>query len=453
MRVGIIGGGISGLAVAFWLSRLEGVNVTLLEKADRLGGCIGTATENGFTIEAGPNGFLDSKPHTVQLFKDAGLGENLLASNDAARKRFIMRYGRLIRVPETPPAFFKTDLISLKGKLRLMGELLVPKKNNDKDETIEEFAIRRLGKEASDYMISPMVSGVFAGDANKLSLQSAFPVISDLESRYGGLFKGMLKKMKKKSGPAGPGGVLTSYKGGLLQGIKDLELKCEGVEIVKGCEVDNVQKLGEVFKVTTSKGEYEFDYIILTAPAYAASKFLKPLSAELSEILETIPYSPTFVTGLGFNESDVEDSLDGFGYLIPKLEKRRILGALFTSSIFPSRKPKDKKLIRIIIGGDTEEGRALMKKSDEELVDIAFDEIKDLLKIKARPIHYKYFRWDNAIPQYYSGHSEKVKSIERLCNEIGGLYIGSNLLYGVALNDCTRRSFEIVEEFAQKLGK
>ncbi|MGE4496943.1 MAG: protoporphyrinogen oxidase [Deferribacterales bacterium] len=453
MKVGIIGGGIAGLSAAFWLSRVEGVSVTLFEKDDRLGGCIGTASENGFTIEAGPNGFLDSKPHTVQLFEDAGLGGNLLRSNDAARKRFIMRYGRLIRVPESAPAFFKTDLISFKGKIRLMGELLVPQKKDDHDETVQEFAIRRLGQEAADYMIAPMVSGVFAGDAAKLSLKSAFPVICELESKYGGLFKGMLKKPKKKSGPAGPGGVLTSYIGGLMQGVNDLEEKCAGVEIIKDCTVNEVHKGENGFRLVTSKGEYYFDNVVSAAPAYEAAKFFSTLDKELAEIMAGIPYSPAFVAGLGFNEADVKDELDGFGYLIPKLENKKILGALFTSSIFPSRRPKDKKLVRVIMGGDTDLGRSLMAKTDEELVDIAYDQIKDTLGITAKPVHHKHFRWDKAIPQYYPGHAEKVKAVESICGRIGGVYVGGNVLHGIALNDCTRRSLEITESIARSLEK
>jgi oxygen-dependent protoporphyrinogen oxidase len=453
MKIGIIGGGISGLSAAFWLSRIVGASVTLFEKNSVMGGCIGTSSENGFTIEAGPNGFLDSKPHTVQLFQDAGLGDNLLKSNDAARKRFIMRYGRLIRVPEDASSFMKTDLIGFAGKLRLMGELIVPKKKNDKDETVAEFALRRLGREAMEYMIAPMVSGVFAGDASKLSLKSAFPVICELESEYGGLFKGMLKKKKKKSGPAGPGGVLTSYVGGLMQSINDLEAKCAeaGVEFIKDCKVQEVHKGENGFRIATSKGEYYFDNVVSCAPAYEAAKFFGTLDGRLAEIMESIPYSPAFVAGLGFEENDVEDELDGFGYLIPRLEKKRILGALFTSSIFPSRRPKDKKLVRVIMGGDTELGRSLMSKSDDELVDIAFDEIKDTLGIKNRPVHYKYFRWDKAIPQYYPGHSVKVKEVDEICGRIGGVYVGGNVLCGIALNDCTRRSLEISEAVAQKL--
>ncbi|WP_022850425.1 protoporphyrinogen oxidase [Limisalsivibrio acetivorans] len=452
MNIGIIGGGISGVAAAFWLSQIEGLNITLLEKDKKLGGCIDTARQEGFSVEAGPNGFLDNKPHTLQLFEDAGLADKLYRSNDKARKRFIMRNGKLVRVPETPPSFMKTDLISFGGKMRLMGEILVSKKKDDKDETVAEFAKRRLGKEAMEYMISPMVSGVFAGDAEKLSLKSAFGVIYDLEMTYGGLFKGMLKKKKKKSGPAGPGGVLTSYKGGLINAIEDIASLSKGVDFVTNCEVKAVHK-GERFTVETNKDTYSFDQVIICSPSYASAEFLKPLNEELAKEMADIAYSPAFVAGMGFRAEDIEDELDGFGYLIPRLENRRILGGLFTSSIFPERAPDGKKLIRVIMGGDTERGRRLMEHSSDELITIALEEIKDTVGVKAAPEVVQSFRWEKAIPQYYPGHSERVKRVESICSDIGGIHIGGNVLYGIALNDCTRVSWNIAESIRNTLEK
>jgi oxygen-dependent protoporphyrinogen oxidase len=207
----------------------------------------------------------------------------------------------------------------------------------------------------------------------------------------------------------------------------------------------SVYKENGFFRLATSKGDMTFDKVVSCAPAYEAANFFRTMDAGLADIMGSLAYSPAFVAGLGFEESDVEDDLDGFGYLIPRLENKKILGALFTSSIFPARRPEGKKLIRVILGGDTDRGRALMAKTDDELVEIAFDEIKDTLGIKTKPFHYRYFRWDKAIPQYYPGHSEKVKNAAGICERIGGVYIGGNVLHGIAINDCTRRSFEIAE--------
>jgi len=455
MEIGIIGGGISGIAAAFWIDKMllnEGIDckITLIEKEQSLGGTIDTVSKDGFYIEAGPNGFLDSKPHTLKLFDDAGLSRNLLRSNDAARKRFIMRSSKLVKLPEKPMEFLKSDILSFKGKLRVASEFFIPKKKNDRDETVAEFAIRRLGKEACDYLISPMVSGIFAGDPYKLSLKSCFPVIADLEKTYGGLFKGMLKKKNKKSGPAGPGGVLTSYNGGLINAIKDLTATTSKVEYRLNDGVIDVKKLKNRFRVTTSKDNlYEFDHLIIASPSYSAADYLKNIDEKLSYLLDNIPYAPAFVVGFGFNEADVKHDLDGFGYLIPLKENRKILGALFTSSIFPERAPEGKKLIRVIMGGDC--NRWIIDKPEDELVLIALEGISDTLGIKGHPGVIQYFKWNKAIPQYYTGHAEIVREIETICDEISNLYIGGNLLYGIGINDCTRTSYQIAEKVVNEI--
>lgn len=454
MKVGIIGGGISGLSAAFWLTRVEGAKVTLLEKESRLGGCIYTSRDDGYVIEAAANGFLDSKPHTIQLIKDAGLGHKLLRSNDAARKRYIMRYGRLIRVPDGGGAFMKTDLLTLGGKIRLIGELFVAQKKDDTDETIGDFAVRRLGQEAADYMIDPLVSGIFAGNPAKLSLKSAFPLIYNLESQYGGLFKGLLKKPKKKSGPAGPGGILTSYENGLYEMITDIgeKVKEGGAEILMETATQEVYKTENGFKVVTNKGEFEFDRLITTAPAYEAKNFFKPLNGDLTDLMSTIYYSPTFVVGLVFNESDIQNDLDGFGYLVPSKENRKILGGLYDSSIYPTRKKNGTKQVRVFLGGDTDKGREYLNKSDEEIKQAAISDITGTIGVTGKPIYEKVFRWTHALPQYHSGHTAKVVKADAIAEKIGGLYLAGNVLHGVALNDTTKRSFEVAEDIARQLG-
>ncbi|TYB33041.1 MAG: protoporphyrinogen oxidase [Flexistipes sinusarabici] len=455
MKIGIIGGGISGVAAAFWIDKMlseEGIDgeITLLEKDNSLGGSIGTVEKEGFTIESGPNGFLNSKPHTLQLFDDADLNDNLLPSNDAARKRFIMRDSKLVKLPEKPGEFLTSDILSFQGKLRVAAELFIPKKKNNKDETVAEFATRRLGKEACEYLISPMVSGVFAGDPYKLSLKSCFPVIADLEETYGGLFKGMLRKKNKKSGPAGPGGVLTSYRGGLINALDDLSNKTKNVEYRLGDGVNRVEKIHDKFHVkTASVNEFDFDHLVVTCPSYVASEFFKDMDNELSASLNEIHYAPAFVVGFGLDEEDVKHDLDGFGYLIPPKENRKILGALFTSSIFPERAPEGKKLVRVIMGGDRNPW--IVGKPEEELVLMALEGINDTLGIKGHPEVVQYFKWNMAIPQYYQGHSKIVKSIEKASEGAGDLYIGGNILYGIGINDCTRTSFEIAEKLVQNI--
>ncbi|BAI80817.1 protoporphyrinogen oxidase [Deferribacter desulfuricans SSM1] len=446
MKIAIIGGGISGISTAFWLEyfakeRLKSIDITIFEKNKRLGGTINTFYKDNFIIESGPNGFLDSKPYTVETFEKAGLGDNLIRSNELAKKRYIMRGGVLHKLPEKPNEFFSSKLLSFKGKLRVISELFIPAKKDEYDETIEEFAYRRLGKEAADYLISPMVSGVFAGDPSKLSLKSCFPVIYNLEKEYGGLFKAMFKKKGKKSGPAGPGGNLTSYKGGLIKGINALTEQLSNTKIYLGEEVTGLDKTNGSFKVKTTNSCDNYDIVIITSPAYVAAEFIKGLSVELSDKLLKLNYAPMYVIGFGFKEEDVLDPLDGFGFLVPHNENRKILGALFTSSIFPERAPKGYKLIRVMIGGD--KNRWVLNCSEDELRDIAFNEIKDILGVKGNSVVEKSFYWERAIPQYYQGHEKLVEDIESICMDINNIYIGGNLLYGIGINDCTKRSIDI----------
>ncbi len=453
MKIGIIGGGISGVSAAFWLSHKteNNIEIFLLEKADKLGGSIDTVKKDGFTVEAGPNGFLDSKPYTLDLARDAGLFENLLKSNDAARKRFIMRYGKLQQLPENGKAFLKSKLLTTKAKIRLAGEFFISKKDDNADESVGDFARRRLGGEALDYMISPMVSGIFAGDPDKMSLKACFPVIFNLEKEYGGLIKALIKKKKKSSSAAGPGGVLTSYKGGLVNFINDLAVKCEqnGVKILTGCKVDNISKENGLFEVETSNKNFVFDKIIITSPAYAASAFLQNLNKELSELLAKIPYSPIFVSGLGFKKEQIKNDLDGFGYLIPFKENKKILGALFTSSIFPERAPENCKLIRVLIGGDKHSW--IIEKDTDELLKTALDSTRETLGHDNNPIMIQYFKWNRAIPQYRPGHLNIVERVEEICKNIKNIHIGGNIFYGVGINDCTKTSREIVDKILETL--
>ncbi len=455
MKAGIIGGGISGISLAVKLGVLKeqgkDIDITVLESSDRLGGTINSIHKEGYVIESGTNGFLDSKPFTLEVFEEAGLSDKLVKSNDKARIRYIQRYNQLQRLPEGAGAFLSSKLLSLSGKLRIAKEIFVPQKKDNSDETLADFARRRLGSEALDYLIGPMVSGIFAGDPEKMSLESCFPVISDLEKTYGGLVKGMIKKPKKKSGPAGPGGVLTTYEGGMGEAVKDLAKSAEkkGVKIHLSSPVTSVTKKDGKYIVSSGSKEYELDILAVCAPAYAGAKFLKDLDGELAETLSTIPYSPMFVAGLGFNSEDIEDELNGFGYLIPKKENMHILGALFTSSMFPMQAPDGKKFLRIMAGGDT--NHALMEKSEEELLKICIEDVTKVLGVKKDPYMVQYFKVMKAIPQYHTGHREKVAKIEEISKKLGSFYVGGNVLYGIGLNDCTKTSKIIAEKISDIL--
>ncbi len=446
MRVAVIGGGISGLSTAFYLKR-KGAQVRLFEKEKRLGGKMRTVYESGYIVETGPNGFLDGKPYTLNLVKALGIEEALYPSSDKARKRFIYAGGRLIRLPEDPLSFLLSPLLSPKGKLRLVGEVLVEPKRDNGDETLAQFARRRLGEEALSRLLDPMVAGIFAGDPERMSLKAAFPAIYRLEKEYGGLIRGLIAKVKESkgktsSGPAGPGGRLTSFKKGVGQLIETLEEELSG-EVVKGVS-PQIERKGGKWIVRTEKGEEEFDALVMATPAYSAADLLRKVDGEIANLLGQIEYSPISVVALGFEREGLGHDLDGFGFLVPKEEGREILGALWDSSVFPNRAPEGKALIRVMIGGARQPHLAL--KNPKELVRIAVKELIEIMKIRKAPEYLRVFRHERGIPHYTLGHSERVEKIFKKGKELGNLYFCNNAYTGVGLNDCTKAAKETAEE-------
>lgn len=312
-RIAIIGAGISGLCTALYLIRnLTAAGMAaeiLILEADRVpGGKMRTIREDGFHIEWGPNGFLTNKPHSLELVKELDAEDRLALSSDLARKRFIFSGGRLHRLPESPGAFFKSPLLSLSGRIRILGEPFAPGPPDGIDESLGAFARRRLGEEALEKLIDPMVTGIYAGDPDRMSLQSCFPVIRDLERKYGGLVKGMilLQRERRRAGvkqemSAGPGGVLTSFDFG-VQTLVDLMADRLADGLHTGAKVEQIGRAG---------GKYVLSLVEEQGRDEIAA------DAGLGEALSGIPYSPISVVALGYDKATLENPLDGFGFLIP----------------------------------------------------------------------------------------------------------------------------------------
>ena len=353
-RIAIVGAGISGLATAHYLVRFlsaagKSAEMVILEAEKVPGGKMRTIVEEGFRMEWGPNGFLTNKPHSLELVRELGIEDRLARSSDLARKRFIYSGGTMHRLPETPRAFLLSNLLSLGGKLRICGEPFAPAPPGGVDESLGDFARRRLGEEALEKLIDPMVTGIFAGDPDRMSLASCFPVIRDLERRYGGLVKGMLslarerrKAGEKREMSAGPGGVLTSFDDGVQALIDVLSGRLAdglhlGVSVEQARRRDGQRILSLL--ADGQRGEIDADRVVFAILAYAAAEIVRPLDPDLSGALGAIPYSPISVVALGYDRATLGHPLDGFGFLIPRGEKRKILGALWDSSVFENRAP------------------------------------------------------------------------------------------------------------------
>jgi len=457
-RIAIIGGGISGLSALHFVQTRHGdtCRAVLYEQGSRLGGTIGTDRINGFVSDWGPNGFLDKVPLTLQMIRELGAADRLDPSKSASGKRFIYRNRKLHEISPSPAAFLRSPLLSLKGRMRVVREPLVKTPRADNDESVFDFAVRRIGREAAETLIVPMVSGIFGGDAHELSLKSCFPTMRDMEDQYGSLFKALIKRRKAakqaggdSGGPAGPGGRLTSFKNGLHTLIEVFADKYSDA-IITNHPIRHIARENAKYRLGGEDGESEpFDAVICAAPTYAAAAMVGGLDTELAGVLDEIPYASIAVVSLGFKREAIGGDLDGFGFLIPRREGVRILGSIWTSSIFTGRAPDGMVLMRTMIGGATDPEAATL--SDGALLDIVSAELKPIVDIKDAPAYVRIYKYDRGIPQFVVGHPARMERMDGILKNHPGLYFTGNAYQGVGLNDCVLRSDKVVRQMAADL--
>ena len=440
MRIAIVGAGLSGLATAFYLKRaLPAADLLVFEAEQRPGGKLQTVEIEGFRFEAGANGFLTNKPDSLQLVEDSGATPYLLPSSDLARKRFVFT-DRLHRLPESPPAFLKSRLLTWPQKLRVLGEFVVPARRDGADETLREFGDRRLGPGFTRVFLDAMSAGIYGSTPDRISVAAAFPLVVALEREHGGLFRGMIARRKKG---AGPGGVLTSTTGGVstlirhLHNVTTAEWRC-------GEPVIAVERRGEGFTVHTPRGATEVDRVVICATSFAAAEMVRPLDAELSRRLASIEYSPIAVVGFGYRS--LADPLDGFGLLTTTAAKLPILGVLWDSSIFPDRAPAGCKSVRIMVGG--QRNPELVAQDEAGLVRTARAGLERTMGLTQDPDVTFVQRWDRGIPSYAPGHIANVDAIFARVAQVPGLYLNCNAYRGIAMNDCAKQSRELAGRIA-----
>ncbi|MBN2719492.1 MAG: protoporphyrinogen oxidase [Proteobacteria bacterium] len=451
-KIAVIGGGISGLATA-WFLREEAlkqgrrIQVDLFEKEARPGGKFETVEQEGYIIEGGPNGFLDNKPWTLDLVRFLGMEDRLLTSDQAAARRFIYSRGRLHELKPSILSFFLNGPLSVAGRIRIAGEFLATPTPKGEDTSLAEFARRRLGSEALERLIDPMVSGIFAGDPSRMSLRASFPRIAELEENFGGLTKALLKLRRDRirakrrgeevtvsSGPSGPGGVLTSFKSGVRELTDrlagELDDRFHGKE-----QVFTLEGKDGRWRVVSSGGDYTADSVILAMPSDAAAGLLAPIAPEAAQLLFQIPYSPMAVVGLGYRLADLAPPPHGFGYLIPSVEGINLLGALWDSAIFPGfRSDPDHFLIRAMVGGAQDPETPTLP--EDVLLDFTLKNLARTMGLSAKPVFHALFRWEKAIPLYTVGHLERLERTESHLPP--GIFLTGNAYRGVGINDCVR---------------
>ena len=453
-RIVIVGAGISGLSVAYRLQPLlPNANITVLEQAARPGGTAWTLRESGFLVEIGPNGFLDTKPTTLTLARDVGLGAHLVqASEAAARNRYLFLGDRLKALPAGLGSFLRTDLLSWRGKLSLLWERFRGRRRDIGDESIDAFARRRAGHEAADVFADALVSGIYAGDPKLLSLAACFPRIAELEREYGSVIKGFAAAARKRKAKAKAKGVpdvrpgkMWSFPGGMRLLVEAVTAQLKSPPLF-GVNIRTITKEGDPKKPLwrvhgDGQDAWEADAVVLTCPAHQQAKIIADLDADLAVPIAGIAYNRIAVTALGFRKADVPMPLDGFGYIAPENTRRDLLGVQWCSSIYPGRAPDNCVLLRAMSGGWHRAD--IVDWDDARLLQALRAELKLAMHITAEPIFHKIVRWDRAIPQYHLGHLARVAGIEARVAQHPGLYLGGNAYRGVALNDCTEQGAAI----------
>jgi len=454
LNVTIVGAGISGLATGHALLSLRPeLDVAILEAAERTGGKVWTDhTPEGYACEWGVNGFLDNRPRTLALAESLSLSA-IPGFGDAAR-RYVYRNGTLHQLPESPPAFLKTHLMSPRGRLRVLWEPFV-KRGPARDESLADFGRRRLGREAFEALIDPMASGVFAGDPEQMSLKSCFPRIHELEAEHGSLIRAMIRLQRrarregKGKGPGpGPGGKLTSFAGGMSE-LTDRLTALLAHRVVTSAMVEGIDFEEDRYRVfLAGKPSLETDRLILAAPAHAQAEMLQDMAPDLALLLNGISYPPLSVVCLGYRERDLGEPPDGFGFLVPGPEKRDILGTIVDSNVFPDRAPPGSVLLRTMVGGSRAPRQAQLP--DEQLADTVRAELKTILGVDAEPEFLKIYRHERAIPQYHVGHAERLRKIEKALERFPGLVLTGNAFHGVSLNDCVENAWRTAEKFQHR---
>ncbi|MBP1608631.1 MAG: protoporphyrinogen oxidase [Acidobacteria bacterium] len=457
----IIGGGISGLALAHFMGLHERPSGwQIWEASNRLGGTIGTDRTEGYSIDWGPNGFLDREPLTLRLVHEIGLDQELERASEKSVKRFILKNGRLLEAPLSAGLMLKTPLLSPLDKMRICAEPLVPGRRDDGEESVFDFAARRIGRGAAETLVDPMVSGIFGGLARELSLPSCFPIMREMEIRHGGLVKAMIARMMasrsarkkhpsesmKSGGPAGPAGWLTSFYGGLDILVQRLQQRLQPV-IQLDRMVSRIRRQEDGWEAASDNGHTILaKRVVLACPTYAAADFMKDFDRELESSFAEIPYAPIVVVATGHKRSDISHPLDGFGFLIPRAQGLRTLGSIWTSSIFSGRTPEGYIQFRSMIGGAGDPSASEL--SDDELWSTLKRELGPLLGIKSDPAFIRIYRWRLGIPQFTLGHRERRSRLEKLASRHRGLFMIGNAYYGVGLNDCVKMAHRVAQEIA-----
>jgi oxygen-dependent protoporphyrinogen oxidase len=463
-RVAIIGGGISGLAAAFAFEdhrRAGTAEYILYESSPRFGGILRTEHIQGCIVEAGPDSFISEKPWAADLCRALGLGDQLIGSNDADRKTYILVPDRLIPIPDglmfmVPTKILPTalsPLFSWSTKLRMAQELLQPPHAAQSDESVASLVERHYGMEMVDRLADPLLSGIYGGEAATLSVRAVLPRFAEMERTHGSLGRAMLaarKKMPRSANKPAPS-LFTSLKNGMQQLPETILLRLDQNSLRPNSTVQSIQRESGRWTVVAGTKQEIFDAVVLAQPTHAAAKLISNASPHLSAELAAIPYSSSITVGLGYGR-DVRQSLPpGFGFLVPRSEGKRLLAATFVHNKFPHRAPEDRALLRCFFGGSNAEN--IWDLSDDAIIAIVRTELQQIIGLRATPLFARVYKWKSAMAQYSVGHLDRLERIDRLLQQSPGLALAGNGYRGIGIPDCVRSGQTAAQQVLSALGK
>ena len=432
--IAVIGGGISGLATAYYLKK-KNIPFTLYEASLRLGGIIQSKQHQGSTHEYGPNSLRDKSGTLLELVKELKLEDALITISEASKTRYLVKHGKLHGIKGSPLAIFKSNILSWKGKRALVGEIFKSPQSIE-NESVGEFLERRFGKEVTQQLADPVFTGIYAGDIFNLNKEIVLGELADYEQKYGSLLKGFIKTSKQRNTP-----LVFSFKGGLQTLTNAMS---EAIQpSVKHESVLDIKYTGDGVTIFTNSGTKTFQKVISTTPSYVLADLLSPLDPKFSSILSSIVYSPIASLILSYERSSITIPEDGFGFLIPSNEKKKLLGAIWRSSIFPDLVHPQKYVFNLMIGGA--KNMDILKESKDTITKQAISEFNQILGITTDPLDVDYKLWANGIPQFTKNYQSILKTMIQFEAKFPDIHIGGNFRWGVSVPDCIKGAKEVVE--------
>ena len=459
-RIAIIGGGISGLAAAFALEERrrggEPLEYVVYEAGPRFGGVLVSEQVDGCLVEAGPDSFLTEKPWAADLCRRIGLEDQIIGSNDRDRRTYILVKGRLVPIPDGLMFMVPTSLMpallsplfSSATKLRMVREWRSSPRQSDGDESVAALVERHYGAEMVDRLADPLLSGVYGGEASRLSVRAVLPRFAEMESKFGSLGRGMLatrKRVKPSDGqPSANRSLFSTLKNGMQQMADGVLANLSAEALRPNTVVQAIQPQDRGWVVSAGYASDHFNAVIVATPAPMAAILLEIASAQLASELNAISYSSSVTVALGFDKA-VRDALPpGFGFLVPNSEGKRMLATTFVHNKFPHRAPEDRALLRCFLGGTRDE--QVLQLPDDEILGIVREELGQILGLVAEPQFTRIYRWKGAMAQYNVGHLERMERIEKLRKHLPGIALAGNGYGGVGVPDCVRSGEDAVAE-------